>query len=64
MRIFLFIMINVALAWLCKKSFGLKLFERWPDYHQPWKRWLASFAPALLLSLSFLLTYLLFLLWG
>tara|TARA_R110002126_G_scaffold43555_8_gene124872 strand:+ start:23713 stop:23940 length:228 start_codon:yes stop_codon:yes gene_type:complete len=40
--------VNVILAFVVKKSFGLTLFEAWPTYKSEWKNILAAMVPVAL----------------
>ena len=42
------VVVNITLAFVVKKSFGLTLFEAWPTYKSEWKNILAAMVPVAL----------------
>ena len=55
------IILNLAIAWLGKRLFGVKLFSAWPKYQSEWQNVFVSLAPVIFGSLACLITYLIYL---
>ena len=51
------VVVNVALAFVVKKSFGLTLFEAWPDYNSAWANTLAGCVQPILWVIGMAISY-------